>query len=205
MTEDELRRVLERAVALHHEASEAEFDTGDAIALGRELGIAPMYVTRAMEELLDAPLRHQVSGGVVTASTALSRPARIVETDLAQALRRRTMDPCAQHGRGCWTQRRDWWPDAQRLGGELHVRADVLHLGGSRSEVTLRVDVRLKATGYGAGAGGAAAVLWLVVGPAGLVPALASKMAAPGSAVAAYRRRTAGIGARLEDLLLELR
>ena len=205
LTENELRQVLERAIAIHHEETDATFGMSDALELGSELGLEPHHVMRAMSELLDPPVAHRISTGVVSASTRIARPSQMVASDLASALRRRAMDPCPHFGRTCWTQRRDWWPDVQRIGGELHVQTEVAPRPDDASEVTLRVDVRLKATGYGAGAGGSAALLWLVVGPAGLVPAVASTLAAAGSAVAAYRRRAAGIGARLEDLLIELR
>ncbi|MDH3499404.1 MAG: hypothetical protein OEM97_04730 [Acidimicrobiia bacterium] len=201
---DDLQWVLERASMITAEASDRSFSETDAFALGRELGIEEASVRRAIRELRSRPPESSTAAGEVVLATPTGLPARVLSERIEAALRRRLMDRCSLHGAGCWTQYRDWWPDLQRIGSELHLFVELDPVSASSTHVRMRVDLRYKALGYGAWAGGGSAAVWLVLGPGALIPAFVSWAAISAAAVSAYRRRAGAIRARLEELLVEV-
>lgn len=201
LSEDELAWVLERATSLSTRADPTMFTDADALRLGRELGVDPRAIHQAILELDRSSSRRGL--GHVVAEGVIPVPVPTAAEQLRNALRARLMDPCTLHEPGCWTQHRDWWPDVQRLGSELHVTAEVRPAAGS-TYVRLAVDMRPKALGYAATAGGGSAIVWLALGLPSLVLAVTGWAAVAGAAVAAYRRRAAAIEARLSELILQL-
>ncbi len=198
----QLQWVLERATSLTDEDEGGVYSALDALALGRELGIEDRVIHRALREL-DSPTT-SVQAGRVTAEAILALPAPIVARRLDEALRKRLMDRCPMHAFGCWTQRRDWWPDLQRLGSEIHVMTGVRARSSAYTQVRVQADLRPKAAGYGTWAGGGSALVWLVLGPGSLVPAIVAWAGIGVAAIAAYRRRADAINARFEELITEI-
>ncbi len=202
LSEEELRWVLERATMLGAHRDTEMFSEHDALMLGSELGVDPRAVHRAIFALDRGPGRRRI--GQVVADGVVPVPVPTAADRLRSALQARLMDPCSLHEPGCWSQHRDWWPDLQRLGSELHVMAKVRPAAVGGTYVRLAVDMRPKALGYAASAGGGSAMVWLALGVPSLVLAATGCAALAGAAVAAYRRRAAAIQARLADLILQL-
>lgn len=201
LTYEQLRWVLQRATSLTPE-EERLYSNLDALALGRELGIEDRLIHLALREL-DSP-KTSARSGRVAAEAVLSQPEPFVAQRLDEALRRRLMDRCPTHGPDCWTQRRDWWPDLQRLGSEIHVVAEVQALASGSSHVSINADLRPKAASYAGWASGGSALVWLTLGPASLIQAAVAWAGIGVAAVAAYRRRAHAIAGRFEELIIEI-
>ena len=121
----ELEWVLARASDLSAEGPGAGFTREEARALARELGINDGALRRAFRELDERSATSAVRLGSAVSERRVPVPARVVAERLHDALSRRHMDACDVHGTGCWVQRRDWWPDLERIGSEVHLRTEI--------------------------------------------------------------------------------